>query len=209
MADQDSRTRLRSRTQITKKHKPKPPPCKEMIRLAIIGLKEAKGTPRDAILNYICTNYDIRNKTIISRRLSIALKTGVNDGSFRQSKGPYTIVRYSIVDTNDSETHRVATKTTKRKFDVKAKAAQVTKSNPVQNKRKITSKQTERADKNMCLVKSKVALNSDRCKRRKVSKEEARSNKDIAQTTKTLKEVKSRNNDASFTTEDKKDIRNE
>ena len=121
MADQDSRTRLRSRKQITKKHKPKPQPCKEMIRLAIIGLKEVKGTPQDAILNYICSNFDIRNKTTLSRQLSIALNTGVNDGSFRQSNGTATIVRYWIGETNGSETHKVATKSRRGKLMLRQK----------------------------------------------------------------------------------------
>ena len=147
MAKKDSRARLRSRKHITKKQKTKPPQCKEMIRLAIIDLKEVKGTPQDAIIDYICSNFDIRNKTTLSRHLSIALKTGVNDGSFRQSKGSDTIVRYSIGDSNGSETHKEGTKITKRELGVKTKAAQVTKSNPVQNMRQIPSKQKERADK--------------------------------------------------------------
>ena len=78
----------------------------------------------------------------------------------------------------------------------------------MKNRRKITSKQNERADKNLCLVKSKVTLNSKRCKRRKASKQEARSNNYIAKTTKTLKEIKHSNTDTSFTTEEKKEIRN-
>ena len=147
MAEQGSRARLRSRKQITKEQKSKLPPCKEMIRLAFIDLKEAKGTPRENILNYICTNYEISNKTIFSRRLSIALKTGVNDGSFRESKGSDNIIRYSIGDTKCSETHHVVTKITKREIGVETNASKVTKSKPVQNKRHIKPKQKERANK--------------------------------------------------------------
>ena len=205
MAKKDSRTRLGSRKQITKKQKSKPPSCKEMVRQAIVDLKEAKGTQRDAILNYICTNYDIRNKTILSRRLSIALKTGVNDGSFRQSKATDTIIRYSIGDTKGSETQKVATKRTKRDLGVETKASQVTKTKPVQNKRRNVSNQKERE----CPVKSKVTLKSKSSNRRKVSKQKPSSNSDIAQTTTALAGVKSPNTDAPCTTEEKTGTRNE
>ena len=209
MAKTDSRTRLRSRKQITKKQKTKSPPCKEMIRQTIIVLKEAKGTPRDAILNYICRNYNIRNKTTLSRQLSIALKTGVNDGFFRQSKATDNIIRYSIGDTKDLETHNAATKITKREICVKTKASKVTNSKPVQNKMRITQKENEKANKNVSLVKSKESSRSSRCKRRKVSKRETHSICDTAQTETKLRKAKSPNTDTSFTTEEKMEITNE
>ena len=205
MAEQGSRARLRSRKQNTKQQTPKPLPCKEMIRLAIVDLKEGKGTPREAILYYICANYGIRNKTIFSRRLSIALKTGVNDGSFRESKATDTIIRYSIGDTKGSETHKVATKSTKRDLGVETKASQVTKSKPVQNKRRSVSNQKERE----CPVKSKVTLKSKGSNRRKVCKQKASSNSDIAQTKTTLTGSKSPNSGAPCTIEEKTEIRNE
>ena len=205
MAEQGSRARLRSRKQNTKQQNPKPLPCKEMIRLAIVDLKEAKGTPREAILNYICSNYDIRNKTIFSRRLSIALKIGVNDGSFRESKATDTIIRYSIGDTKGSVTHKVATKRTKRDLGVETKASQVTKSKPVQSKRRNLSNQKERE----CPVKSKVTLQSKSSNRRKVSKQKPSSNSDIAQTTTALAGIKRPNTDAPCTTEEKTETRNE
>ena len=209
MAKTDSKTRLRSRNQITKKQKTKPPLCKEMIRQAIIDLKEAKGTPRDAILNYICRNYNIRNKTTLSRQLSIALKTGVNDGLFRQSKATDNIIRYSIGDTKDLETHKAATKITKREIGVKTKASKVTNSKPVQNKRRITQKQNERANKKVCLVKSTESSRSSRWKQRKVSKQETHSKRDKAQKETKLRKAKSPNTAASFTSEEKTEITNE
>ena len=194
MAKQDSKTRLRTRRQITMniwKQQTTPPTYKEMICLALSDLKQNKGSPRHVILNYICDNFDIKRRTIASRRLNAALKTGVSDGTFRKSKGTNTILeKYFIGDMKGLGTHKITTKLPKKALCVKTKTAKVTKSEPIQNKRRIRSKQRERSDQNMRLVNSQMTLKRNIRKERKVSKQVSRSESQVTSTYKVSKHRK-------------------
>ena len=162
-----------------------------MIYLALCDLKQDKGSPRHVILNYICDNFNIKRRTIASRRLNFALKIGVSDGTFRKSKGTNTIPdKYFIGDMKGLGTHTIATKLPKNALCVKTKTAKVTKSEHIQNKRRIKSKQRERSDQNMRLVNSQMTLKRNIPKERKVSKQVSRSESQVTSTYKGSKHRK-------------------
>ena len=184
MAEQESKTSLGTIKQVTKKNalkqKTNPPTYKETIRSALLDLKEAKGTQRDAILNYICTYYHITNNAIASRRLNLALTAGVSDGTFKKSKGTNNKPdKYFIGDAKGLKTHTVTTKLPKTVLCLKTKTAQATKSKPQPNKRPIRSKQGERAYRKVPLVKTKVALKRKTPKQRNIPQQERHSESNV------------------------------
>ena len=207
MAEQESKTSLRTRKRITKKNvlkqKPKPPSYKEMIRLALFDLKEAKGTSRDDILNYICAKYDIKINAIASRRLNVALKAGVSDGTFKKSKGTNKMVdRYFIGVTKVLETRKVGRKPAKMGLRMKTKT--VKKSKPQQNKCRIKPQEKRRAGKKVQLVKSQVKS------KRKSPEQEVLSKSDVEQlSTSTDEKVENQSTDIPHTSEEITELRNE
>ena len=54
----------------------------DMIKDAIVNLKQPRGALTRNILNFICANYKLENKTVAIRSMNIALKTGVKNGVF-------------------------------------------------------------------------------------------------------------------------------
>ena len=55
----------------------------DMIKDAIANLKQPRGTPTRNILNYICANYKLENRSAVSQSVNIALKMGVKNGSLK------------------------------------------------------------------------------------------------------------------------------
>ena len=213
MTDKESSGYLGARKQVTRKNvskqKQKPPSYKEMIRSALFDLKGAKGTPRDAILNYICTNYDIKNNALASRRLNVALIAGVSDGTFRKSKGTNKMIdRYFIGVTKVFETRKVARKSTKMGLRVKTKT--VKKSKPQQNKSRIKPQKKGRAGKKVQLVKSQVKSKRKRPEQRQISQQEVLSKSDVEQlSTSTDEKVENQSTDTPHTSEEITELRNE
>ena len=56
----------------------------DMVKDAIVNLKQPRGALTRNILNYICANYNLANRIETSKSMNIALKTGVNNGSFNR-----------------------------------------------------------------------------------------------------------------------------
>ena len=54
----------------------------DMVKDAIVNLKQPRGALTRNILNYICANYELGNRNIANRSMNIALKTGVKNGYF-------------------------------------------------------------------------------------------------------------------------------
>ena len=54
----------------------------DMVKDAIVNLKQPRGALTRNILNFICANYKLENKTVAIRSMNIALKTGVKNGVF-------------------------------------------------------------------------------------------------------------------------------
>ena len=64
------------------------PKYSEMIKQAITALKERGGSPRQAILKYICKNFKVGNdETKMNTHLMMALRAGVKNNSLKNSKG--------------------------------------------------------------------------------------------------------------------------
>ena len=54
----------------------------DMVKDAISNLKQPRGALTCNILNFICANYKLENKTVAIRSMKITLKTGVKIGVF-------------------------------------------------------------------------------------------------------------------------------
>ena len=68
----------------------------DMVKDAIVNLKQPRGALTHNILNYICANYELGNRNIANRSMNIALKTGVQNGYF-DKVGRYAD-KYALTD---------------------------------------------------------------------------------------------------------------
>ena len=71
---------------LTTTEKLRTPPYLHMIKGAIAGLKERKGSTKPRILKYIFDNYGIKNSSSANRCLDQALKTNVENGEVEEIK---------------------------------------------------------------------------------------------------------------------------
>ena len=89
------------------------PSYKDMIRSAIISQKQPRGSSRQSILNYICSNYNINDKDKANRYLKQALVTGVKTGFLNDVTGKRTTEYFKLSeDTGTTKTHRRSAKQT-------------------------------------------------------------------------------------------------
>ena len=64
------------------------PPYGEMIRQALVALKERGGSSRQAILKYVMANFKVgADEHAVNTRLKVALRNGVKSELLKQSKG--------------------------------------------------------------------------------------------------------------------------
>ena len=64
------------------------PKYPEMIAAAVGSLNERGGSSRLAIFKYIVANYNFgKNETVVNTHLKMALRSGVEDGSLKRTKG--------------------------------------------------------------------------------------------------------------------------
>ena len=68
----------------------------DMVKEAIVNLKQPRGALTRNILNYICANYNLDNRIETRQSMNIALKAGVKNGSFNRV-GRYAD-KYVLVD---------------------------------------------------------------------------------------------------------------
>ncbi|XP_064595764.1 histone H1-delta-like [Liolophura sinensis] len=72
----------------TKPKKPaEHPKYSEMVVAALKDLKERGGSSRSKILKYIVTNYKVGDEKTVNTHLKLALKSGVQSGMLKQTKG--------------------------------------------------------------------------------------------------------------------------
>ena len=71
---------------LTTTEKARTPPYLHMIKGAIAGLKERKGSTKPRIIKYIFDNYGIKNSSSANRCLDKALKTNVENGEVEEIK---------------------------------------------------------------------------------------------------------------------------
>ena len=99
------------------------PKYNEMIQSALASLKERKGSSRQAVLKYINANYKVGdNATSVNAHLKMALKSGVKNGSIKQSKGTGASGSFKL-----GEVKKVAKKAAKPKAAKPKKAKTPTK----------------------------------------------------------------------------------
>lgn len=108
------------------------PTYKEMIKEAIITLKERNGSSRQSIKKYILSNKGVTDDKQFASQLNRALRSGVEKGEFAQPKGPSGPVKLAHKETakKASPPKETAKKETKPKTETKKKtttAASATK----------------------------------------------------------------------------------
>ncbi|KAJ1650040.1 hypothetical protein IWQ61_009049 [Dispira simplex] len=74
--------------------RPEHPPYTDMIKEAIVTLKDRKGSSRQAIKKYIVANYTVP-EDIVNRHIKAALGRGVESGLFVLQNGPSGTVKLS------------------------------------------------------------------------------------------------------------------
>ncbi|CAI2181037.1 7222_t:CDS:2 [Funneliformis geosporum] len=105
---------------------PAHPKYEDMIRDAIVALKERKGSSRQAIKKYILTTYKLPDNNITNNRLRLAINKGVEKGVFSFPNAP---VRKAAVTASTrkaaAKPKKAATTTSKRtKASTTKKAAE-------------------------------------------------------------------------------------
>lgn len=78
----------KSPKKVAKKSVQDHPPYAEMIRQALVALKERGGSSRQAILKYLVANFKVgADEHAVNTRLKAALRNGVKSETLKQSKG--------------------------------------------------------------------------------------------------------------------------
>ncbi|RHZ56069.1 hypothetical protein Glove_406g33 [Diversispora epigaea] len=148
-----------SRTSRSSTAKPKPkkaatvtshPRYEDMIRDAIIALKERKGSSRQRIKKYILTTFKLPDNSVTSSRLRLAINKGVDKGTFVFLNGPsgtIKLVKKDAVkkDKKEPEKKEVKPKKAAEKKEVKPKVEKkTTKKAPARRAAASTSTTTTR-----------------------------------------------------------------
>ena len=63
------------------------PKYSQMIKAAVVALKEKSGSSRQAILHYIVKNYKVADEKTVNQHLKMALRAGVKNNSLKHAKG--------------------------------------------------------------------------------------------------------------------------
>lgn len=67
---------------------PDHPKYSEMIKQALMTLKERGGSSRQAVLKYIMANFNVgKDESVVNSHLKMALRAGVKNSTLKQSKG--------------------------------------------------------------------------------------------------------------------------
>ncbi|CAG8434083.1 5285_t:CDS:2 [Diversispora eburnea] len=107
------------------------PRYEDMIRDAIIALKERKGSSRQRIKKYILTTFKLPDNSTTSSRLRLAINKGVEKGTFQFLNGPsgtIKLVKKDAVkkDKKEPEKKEVKPKKAAEKKEVKPKVEKKT-----------------------------------------------------------------------------------
>ncbi|KAF3909432.1 hypothetical protein AA313_de0202239 [Arthrobotrys entomopaga] len=104
------------------------PPYKDMIKDAIIVLKERNGSSRQAIKKYVLNNNKGIKESNFDTQFNAAIKRGVLAGDFVQPKGPSGPVKLQKKDAAKAATKATADKPAKKSAVKKAAAPKKTAS---------------------------------------------------------------------------------
>jgi len=103
------------------------PRYEDMIRDAIIALKERKGSSRQAIKKHILTTFKIPDNTTTNARLKLAINRGVEKGLFSFVNGPSGTIKLVKKETVKKEKKEIEKKETKPKKAEKKEKPKVEK----------------------------------------------------------------------------------
>ncbi|KAI7881461.1 hypothetical protein K492DRAFT_206820 [Lichtheimia hyalospora FSU 10163] len=132
------------------------PTYEEMIKAAIIELKERKGSSRQALKKYLLANYDLTANSHFDSQFNAAIKRGVNKGVFSQPKGSSGTVK--LVKPEKSTSTSTSKKDTKAApVTKKTTAASKTKKTVTPTKKAATKKATTAAAKKKAATVKKAA----------------------------------------------------
>lgn len=110
-------------TKVTKKSAQDHPSYAEMIRQALVALKERGGSSRQAILKYVVANFKVgADEHAVNTRLKAALRNGVKSETLKQSKGCGATGSFRL-GAADSKKEKKAAAPTKKPAAVKKVAA--------------------------------------------------------------------------------------
>ncbi|CAG8487456.1 9431_t:CDS:2 [Cetraspora pellucida] len=109
---------------------PAHPKYEDMIRDAIVALKDRKGSSRQAIKKYILTSFKLPDNNVTNNRLRIAINKGVEKGLFAFYNGPsgtIKLVKKEPVKKEKKEVEKKEKPKTAVKKESKPKAEKKTK----------------------------------------------------------------------------------
>ncbi|RIA98162.1 hypothetical protein C1645_750785 [Glomus cerebriforme] len=139
---------------------PSHPKYEDMIRDAIVALKERKGSSRQAIKKYILNTYKLPDNATTTNRLKLAITRGVEKGTFSFFNGPSGTLKLVKKEAPKKEKKEVEKKekpkkvekkevkpkpekkTTTRKAPTRKPAATTKKAPPKQKKASTSTKKT-------------------------------------------------------------------
>jgi histone H1/5 len=86
------------------------PKYQDMIKSAVVALKERNGSSRQAIKKYILATYKVEDSETNNSLINRAIKSGVEKGVFSQPKGASGPVKLAKKDAEKKTTEKVPTK---------------------------------------------------------------------------------------------------
>jgi len=139
---------------------PNHPKYEDMIRDAIIALKERKGSSRQAIKKHILTTFKLPDNTVTSNRLKLAINKGVEKGLFSFVNGPSGTIKLVKKEPVKKEKKEVEKKETKPKKAEKKEKPKAEKK-PVKKtaaKKTATKKPAAKSKKSTAAKKTKKVV---------------------------------------------------
>jgi histone H1/5 len=124
------------------KSAPAHPKYEEMIREAILSLKERKGSSRQAIKKYILNTFKLPDNTTTASRIRIAIQRGVEKGVFAFPNGPSGTIKLARKESPPKVTEKKEKKESKPKKEKKEAKPKSEKKTPKKTAKKTTTKKT-------------------------------------------------------------------
>merc|ERR1711963_1041704 len=155
------------------------PPYKNMVKAAIVALKEKKGSSRQAIIKYILANYKIDDAAKVNTRVKIALKNGLKAGTLKSAKGTGATGSFRVAE---KETKKAVKKTPKKKpaGDKKPKKKAPAKAKTAKSPaKKAKSPKKKAAAKKPAAAKPKPAKKAKPAKKSPAKKSQSRQGQEV------------------------------
>jgi histone H1/5 len=119
------------------------PKYQDMIKSAVVALKERNGSSRQAIKKYILATYKVEDSEANNSLINRAIKTGVEKGVFSQPKGASGPVKLAKKDAEKKTTEKAPPKS--KPAEKKATTKKTTTKKSVPKTKAAKAKTTEKA----------------------------------------------------------------